>query len=135
MHSLSRRYLIQHVITTIAFVTAIGVSQVLLVLLPLLYQYSLPLLVRVLIGLLPLIPASYFPFLTVKALRYTDNRTRQVYLEMFSFSFVGTAVLTFVYGLLQSAVVEVPQLSWIFVSAVMGMPWAISGIWALRRYG
>ena len=57
---------------------------------------------------------------------------RRIHLEALALAFVGTALLTFTYGFLETT--GFPKLSMFFVWPLMGAFWVIGCVLGLRRY-
>lgn len=125
MRSSYRRYGVELTITMTVYCITVFVFTCLL-------NLSLPSLLRILIALIPMIPACFVPVVVVRQLRRVDELQRQVQLEALGFAFAGTGVLTFAYGWLQ--LVGFPQVSWFFVWVLMGTLWGIGSAWASWRY-
>lgn len=125
MYSPIRRYLVELTITMLAYFIALFVSLFLL-------NLSLPSLLRILIALMPMLPACFVPIVVVRLLRRLDELHRQIHLEALSFAFVGTALLTFAYGFLQT--VGFPQVSWFWVWGIMATLWLIASLRSAWRY-
>lgn len=120
-----RKYVVEVIITSTSYTIVVFVSTSLL-------NLSLPSLLRILIALMPMIPAGFFVIVFVRLLRRVDEFHRKFHLEVLGFAFAGTAVLTFTYGWLQLA--GFPQLSWIYVWPLMGILWGIGAVWSAWRY-
>ena len=68
----------------------------------------------------------------IRYLRRLDEMARRIHLEALALAFVGTALLTFTYGFLETT--GFPKLSMFFVWPLMGAFWVIGCVLGLRRY-
>ncbi len=85
---------------------------------------------RYAIAPLPMIPAAYLVFASVRYYRRMDELQQRIALESLAFAFAGTALITFTYGFLDAA--GLPRINWWFVWPVMGTLWAL-GTWLANR--
>ncbi|HHH7389147.1 TPA: hypothetical protein ACP2SZ_005232, partial [Escherichia coli] len=68
----------------------------------------------------------------IRHIRHLDELARKVHLEGLAVAFVGTALITFSYGFLETA--GFPRLSMFMVWSLMGPLWAVGSFFAWRRY-
>ncbi|WP_019341453.1 hypothetical protein [Stutzerimonas stutzeri] len=87
---------------------------------------------RTLSALLPVLPMIAVATVVVCQIRHLDELARKVHLEGLAVGFVGTALITFSYGFLETA--GFPRLSMFMVWCLMGPLWAIGAFFAWRRY-
>lgn len=87
---------------------------------------------RVVITLLPVIPAGLMCWAIVRQLRTLDEMHLRIQFEALGFAFAASALLTFSYGFLEN--VGFPHISWVCVWPVMGLMWIIGLALARRRY-
>ncbi|MBH9317397.1 hypothetical protein I5K77_08785 [Pseudomonas aeruginosa] len=87
---------------------------------------------RVFLALLPVPPMVALALVVIRYLRRLDEMARRIHLEALALAFVGTALLTFAYGFLETP--GFPKLSMFFVWPLMGAFWAIGCVLGLRRY-
>ncbi|MBG7037447.1 hypothetical protein GHV85_16600 [Pseudomonas aeruginosa] len=87
---------------------------------------------RVFLALLPVPPMVALALVVIRYLRRLDEMARRIHLEALALAFVGTALLTFAYGFLETT--GFPNLSMFFVWPLMGAFWAIGCVLGLRRY-
>lgn len=92
---------------------------------------SVPL--RVLTGLAPMLAGFGILSLIMQQYRAADELQKKIVAESVIFGFGATAILTFSYGLLQR-MAGAPDLSYLWVWAVLGSTWVIGGLIARRRY-
>ncbi|HBO6753913.1 TPA: hypothetical protein L4855_006449, partial [Pseudomonas aeruginosa] len=78
---------------------------------------------RVFLALLPVPPMVALALVVIRYLRRLDEMARRIHLEALALAFVGTALLTFAYGFLETT--GFPKLSMFFVWPLMGAFWAI----------
>ena len=83
-------------------------------------------------ALLPVPPMVALALVVIRYLRRLDEMARRIHLEALALAFVGTALLTFAYGFLETT--GFPKLSMFFVWPLMGAFWAIGCVLGLRRY-
>ena len=87
---------------------------------------------RIVITLLPVIPAALMCWAIVRMMRTLDEMHLRIQFEALGFAFAASALLTFSYGFLEN--VGFPHISWICVWPVMGVMWIIGLALARRRY-
>ena len=87
---------------------------------------------RIVITLLPVIPAALMCWAIVRMLRTLDEMHLRIQFEALGFAFAASALLTFSYGFLEN--VGFPHISWTCVWPVMGLMWIIGLALARRRY-
>jgi hypothetical protein len=87
---------------------------------------------RIVITLLPVIPAALMCWAIVRMMRTLDEMHLRIQFEALGFAFAASALLTFSYGFLEN--VGFPHISWICVWPVMGLMWIIGLALARRRY-
>ncbi|MET1069353.1 MAG: hypothetical protein ABWY28_15210 [Pseudomonas prosekii] len=87
---------------------------------------------RIVITLMPVLPAGLMCWAIVRNLRQMDEMHLRIQLEALGFAFAASALLTFSYGFLEN--VGFPHLSWTLVWPVMGLMWIIGLQVARRRY-
>jgi hypothetical protein len=92
---------------------------------------SLP--VRVVVGLTPMIPAFGILNLVMREYRAGDELAQRITAEGIMFAFGATAILTFSYGFLQRTAAA-PDISYLWVWAVLGSTWFIGNLIARQRY-
>jgi hypothetical protein len=90
--------------------------------------------VRVILALVPMIPAAFLGWAIVAAVRGLDELQRLIVLEAVFGAFLTGAFLTLLYGQLQHARVGLPELNWAFIWAAMAGPCAVAFLLAARRY-
>ncbi|WP_070886543.1 hypothetical protein [Pseudomonas argentinensis] len=121
----TRPFLVQFAVAMIAYTAAVAVSSVLLASLP---QGSL----RTLCALIPVVPMILVAITVIRQVRQLDELARTIHLEALAIAFVGTALLTFSYGFLETA--GFPRLSMFFVWPVLGTLWGLGSWFSWRRY-
>jgi hypothetical protein len=87
---------------------------------------------RVLVALLPVIPAVYGLAVIIGVVRGMDEFQQRIQLEAVAFSLIATALLTFTYGFLENA--GFPPLSVIWVLPLIVALWGVGQLIAGRRY-
>ncbi|PZW47288.1 MULTISPECIES: hypothetical protein [unclassified Pseudomonas] len=121
----TRPFLVQFAVAMIAYVAAVIISSVLLASVP---QGSL----RTLCALIPIVPMIVVAVTVIRQVRELDELARAVHLEALAIAFVGTALITFSYGFLETA--GFPRLSMFFVWPVLGTLWGLGAWISWRRY-
>lgn len=121
----TRPFLVQFAVAMIAYVAAVIISSVLLASLP---QGSL----RTLCALIPILPMIVVAITVVRQVRQLDELARTIHLEGLAIAFVGTALITFSYGFLETA--GFPRLSMFFVWPLLASLWAFGTCIGWRRY-
>lgn len=84
------------------------------------------------LALLPVPAMLMMAWVVIEHLRSLDELARRIQLEALGLAFVGTALLTFSYGFLETA--GYPRLSMFMVWSLMGSLWAIGAVVGVRRY-
>lgn len=87
---------------------------------------------RIALALLPVLPMIAVATLVIRHIRHLDELARKVHLEVLAVGFVGTALITFSYGFLETA--GFPRLSMFMVWSLMAPLWAAGSFFAWRRY-
>ena len=87
---------------------------------------------RVVLGLVPIVPGVALVLAFVHAVRGLDEMQKQIYLQAAAITFCVTVLLTFVFGGLQRA--GIYQASWDDIGNNMLMIWAVAYIYSLWRY-
>lgn len=87
---------------------------------------------RIASALLPVLPMIAVATVVIRHIRHLDELARKVHLEGLAVGFVGTALITFSYGFLETA--GFPRLSMFMVWSLMGPLWAVGSFFAWRRY-
>ncbi|SDI17058.1 hypothetical protein SAMN05216588_11264 [Pseudomonas flavescens] len=119
------RFFMHFAIAMAAYAIAVLISVLLLATLP---EGGL----RTLCALLPVAPLFAVAATVVRQVRQLDELARSIHFEALAMAFVGTALLTFSYGFLETA--GFPRLSMFFVWPLLASLWAL-GTWiAWRRY-
>ena len=121
----TRPFLVQFAVAMIAYAVAVVVSSVLLASLP-------PGLLRTLCALIPIAPMIIVAVTVIRQVRELDELARAVHLEALAIAFVGTALITFSYGFLETA--GFPRLSMFFVWPLLASLWALGTCIGWRRY-
>lgn len=120
-----QRFLIQFSIAMGAYVVAVVISSLLL-------ANVHGSVLRTLSALLPILPMLAVATVVIRQIRHLDELARLIHLEGLAVAFVGTALITFSYGFLETA--GFPRLSMFAVWSLMGPLWAIGSFFAWRRY-
>ena len=87
---------------------------------------------RVVLGLLPIVPGVALVLAFVYAVRGLDEMQKQIYLQAAAITFCVTVLLTFVFGGLQRA--GIYSASWDDIGNNMMLIWAVAYIYSLWRY-
>ncbi|MGK9066374.1 hypothetical protein [Stutzerimonas chloritidismutans] len=120
-----QRFLIQFSFAMGAYVVAVVISSLLL-------ANVHGAVLRTLSALLPILPMLAVATVVIRQIRHLDELARLIHLEGLAVAFVGTALITFSYGFLETA--GFPRLSMFAVWSLMGPLWAIGSFFAWRRY-
>lgn len=120
-----RRFLVHFTLTTVAYLSAVVISTLLLANI----QDST---LRTFSALLPVLPMIAIATVVIRQIRILDELARMIHLEGLAVAFVGTAMITFSYGFLETA--GFPRLSMFMVWSLMGPLWAMGTFFAWRRY-
>jgi uncharacterized protein YacL len=83
-------------------------------------------------AVLPVFPALLFPLAVLRLFRTLDELQQKIQKEGIVYAFTGTLVLTLLCGFLENA--GLPRLSWIYVTTVMGICYALGIAIAKVRY-
>jgi hypothetical protein len=89
---------------------------------------------RVMLAIVPLVPAAALAWAIVRAVQQLDEMHRKIHLDAMTGAFVATAFVAIGYGQLQHARVGLPELNWAFLWPAMVVLWAVSYVVAARRY-
>ena len=95
-------------------------------------QQEMAMALKIVITLLPVIPAGLMCWAVVRNMRMLDEMHLRIQYEALGFAFAASALLTFTYGFLEN--VGFPHVSWVCVWPVMGLMWMIGLRLAKRRY-
>ena len=95
-------------------------------------QQEMAMALKIVITLLPVIPAGLMCWAVVRNMRTLDEMHLRIQYEALGFAFAASALLTFTYGFLEN--VGFPHVSWVCVWPVMGLMWMIGLRLAKRRY-
>ncbi len=95
----------------------------------------LPLAVRLLVAVLPLIPSLGYIGCIVSMLRRVDELQRRIQLEAIGFAFAATVIVVMLVDLLQQARIT-PSIHWGWSGlwAAMAVLWGLGNVIASRRY-
>ncbi|CAH0306902.1 MULTISPECIES: hypothetical protein [unclassified Pseudomonas] len=121
----TRPFLVQFAVAMTAYVVAVIISSVLLASLA-----DGPL--RTFCALIPIVPMIVVAITVVRQVRQLDELARTIHLEGLAIAFVGTALITFSYGFLETA--GFPRLSMFFVWPLLASLWALGTCIGWRRY-
>lgn len=120
-----KRYVVHFALAMAAYAVTVVLSTYL--------QVSLPMgALRTLAALLPVVPMIIIAIVVIRQVRALDELARKIQLEGLAIAFVGTALLTFSYGFLETA--GFPRLSMFVVWSVMAPLWALGTLMGWRRY-
>lgn len=120
-----RLFLVQLSLALVVYISAVVISTLLLTDI----QDST---LRTVSALLPVLPMIAVATVVIRYVRHLDELARKVHLESMAVAFIGTALVTFSYGFLETA--GFPRLSMFMVWSLMGPLWALSTFFAWRRY-
>ncbi|MCQ2048658.1 Uncharacterised protein [Stutzerimonas stutzeri] len=120
-----QRFLVHFSLAMGAYVVAVVISVLLLINL---HGGAL----RTLSALLPVLPMIAVAIVVIRQIRHLDELARMIHLEGLAVAFVGTALVTFSYGFLETA--GFPRLSMFLVWSLMAPLWALGSFFAWRRY-
>lgn len=87
---------------------------------------------RIPLALLPMIPVGFGMLAFLRFFRAMDELQKRIQLDALAFGFGTTGLLTFSYGLLQTA--GLPEVSFVFVFPLMIALWGFGTIRATMRY-
>lgn len=119
------RYIAQFSLALGAYIGAVVCSTLLLANLP---EGKL----RIASALLPVLPMGAMAIVTIRHILQLDELARRVHLEGLAVASVGTALITFSYGFLETA--GFPRLSMFLVWPLLGSLWALGSWVSWRRY-
>ncbi|MEL7279284.1 MAG: hypothetical protein AAGK79_02940 [Pseudomonadota bacterium] len=88
---------------------------------------------RILIALVPMLPAAFCCGVSIYCIRSLDELQRKLQFEAIALAFAGTALITFSYGFLEG--VGFPKLSMFAVWPLMGTLWFIGVMIGRLRFG
>lgn len=120
-----QRFLVHFSLAMGAYVAAVVISVLLLINI---HEGAL----RTLSALLPVLPMIAVAIVVIRQIRHLDELARLIHLEGLAVAFVGTALVTFSYGFLETA--GFPRLSMFLVWSLMAPLWALGSFFAWRRY-
>ena len=89
---------------------------------------------RVVLAIVPLVPAAALAWVIVRAVQQLDEMHRKIHLDAMTGAFVATAFVAIGYGQLQHAHIGLPESNWAFLWPAMVVLWAVSYVIASRRY-
>ncbi len=121
----SKRFAIHFCLAMTAYITAVAVSSLTQVLLP-------EGILRTLCALIPIVPMIVVAITVIRQVRQLDELARVIHLEALALAFVGTALITFSYGFLETA--GFPRLSMFFVWPLLAALWGFGAWLGWRRY-
>ncbi len=121
----SKRFVIHFSLAITAYVIAVAVSSLTQVMLP-------EGIARTLCALLPIAPMIVVAITVIRQIRQLDEMARTIHLEALALAFVGTALITFSYGFLETA--GFPRLSMFFVWPLLAALWGFGAWLGWRRY-
>lgn len=119
------RFLAHFSLAMVAYVSAVIISTLLLINVP-------EGIARTVSALLPVLPMIAVATVVIRQVRQLDELARMIHLEGLAVAFVGTALITFSYGFLETA--GFPRLSMFLVWSLMAPLWAMGTFLAWRRY-
>lgn len=119
------RFLAHFALAMAAYASAVIISTLLLINVP-------EGIVRTVSALLPVLPMIAVATVVIRQVRQLDELARMIHLEGLAVAFVGTALITFSYGFLETA--GFPRLSMFLVWSLMAPLWAMGTFLAWRRY-
>ncbi len=90
-------------------------------------------LVRIVVVLIPMLPAAFICGVCIFAIRKLDEMQRKLQFEALALSFVGTALITFSYGFLE--VVGFPRISMFAIWPLMAALWFVGVMIGRFRFG
>ncbi|MEH6491882.1 hypothetical protein [Halopseudomonas sp.] len=120
-----RRFIYEFGFTMLAYLLSVVVSSQLL-------TTSQGAIASITLALLPVPFLCLMAAAVVRQLRRMDELGQRIQLEALGLAFVGSALVTFSYGFLETA--GFPRLSMFYVWPLMGSLWALGCILAIRRY-
>lgn len=121
----SKRFVIHFSLAITAYVIAVAVSSLTQVMLS-------EGIARTLCALLPIAPMIVVAITVIRQIRQLDELARAIHLEALALAFVGTAMITFSYGFLETA--GFPRLSMFFVWPLLAALWGFGAWLGWRRY-
>ncbi|SFT05784.1 hypothetical protein SAMN04488040_2907 [Sulfitobacter marinus] len=90
-------------------------------------------LVRIVVVLIPMLPAAFICGVCIFAIRKLDEMQRKLQFEALALSFVGTALITFSYGFLEA--VGFPRISMFAIWPLMAALWFVGVMIGRLRFG
>jgi len=121
----SKRFVIHFSLAITAYVIAVAVSSLTQALLP-------EGILRTLCALIPIVPMIVVAITVIRQIRQLDELARTIHLEALALAFVGTALITFSYGFLETA--GFPRLSMFFVWPLLAALWGFGAWLGWKRY-
>jgi hypothetical protein len=125
MSKSAKRYMRDFSISMTGYVLALLASE-------LVYQRLPESPARPLMLLIPIVPILFAFAAFIRYVRELDELQQRIQMEAFAFSLGLTGILTFTYGLLESAGLPKIGLIWVFPLTIM--LWGIGQMFAKRRY-
>jgi hypothetical protein len=95
---------------------------------------QMPLWGRLIIALIPSIPAILLILFMVRAISQLDELQRKIQIEGLALAFAGTGFITLIYGMLRIAEVGLPPVSALLIYVLMIVLYGIGTVIAGRRY-
>lgn len=120
-----KRFLVHFALAMVTYVIAVIISSLLL-------GTVADGTLRTLCALIPIAPLIAVAVTVIRQVRQLDELARTIHLEALAMAFVGTALITFSYGFLETA--GFPRLSMFFVWPLLACLWALGSVIAWRRY-
>ncbi|MDQ7985251.1 hypothetical protein QYS36_09900 [Pseudomonas sp. G34] len=121
----SKRFVVHFSLAITAYVVAVAISSLAQTLMP-------PSALRTLCALIPVVPMVVVAVTVIRQIRQLDELARAIHLEALALAFVGTALITFSYGFLETA--GFPRLSMFFVWPLLAALWGFGAWLGWRRY-
>jgi len=98
-------------------------------------RFKLPVPLRIVIALLPILPSLGYVACVVRMFRQVDELQRRIQLEALGFAFPATAIVVMAADLLEQAgILPNPHLGWAGLVVIMCLLWMAGWIRACRRY-
>ncbi|HHO56235.1 MAG TPA: hypothetical protein ENK21_07575 [Trueperaceae bacterium] len=94
---------------------------------------ELPQLGKIVIALIPMVPAVWGMMGWLKSQRELDELQQKIAVEAIGFSWGIIAIITFSYGFLETFA-DFPQISMFWVWPIMAASFILGQFWANRRY-
>jgi len=127
MTTASKQYTRRFIIGMIAYLVVLPISLVVLNQLP-----DVSSIIRLIIALLPVLPAIFMMWAMVQHVRALDELQQRIQLEAFSWSLGATGLVTFTLGFAENAGVSSIGLIWVLPMTIFF--WQIGQMIARRRY-